>query len=380
MIAVLKTSTVFLPTERNVVVALVACTRRYGYVHVEKKKPPHILGPGRIWRKCNVVHPHTEIQDPLTKYQWLTKAVVKYELPDSIRDIQLPGDGCVTDFKERAIEYLAFQHHDIPRHRIPERKLAGFFQAALASIWPLGKDYPHLVHSHLAFEPTTECYWRRDATNFLCKTNPLYIMHTSNGLDLFCDPDIRDETIPPMKFLASALGVFEKSFDQITPFGGARRQGPYPMAHTVLMSYRSCKSVDQVLAHGLMQLFAQAAGEGVHKGFKLDDPVPFPLVNQGIVTDGQHYTFSCFQLNTLDLRRDTDCQRQNMFWAGPTMKLYDRIVPGQEVTGFNDDCARLILKFLLHKTVQGRKLRTWNDPSDYPDRLRKNQVIRSPGN
>ena len=364
----------------NLPVPLVSCTRGYGYVHVEQKKPPHILGPGRVWRKCNVVHPHTEILDPLTKYQWITKAVAVPELPDVIQNVQIPVENILIDFKERANDYLAFQNHDRPKYRIPELKLSGFLQASLASIWPLGDKFPHLVNSHLTFEPTTECYWRRDGHNFICKTNPLYIMHTSQGLDMFCDPDIQKGTIPPMKFMPSHLGVFERSFDQITPFGGCRRHGPYPMTHTVFMSYRSCSSIDQLLAHGLMQLFAQAAGEGVHKGFKLDVPVPFPLVNQGIITDGQYFTFTCFQLNTLDFRQDTNDQRKNVFWAGPTMKLYEKVVPGKEVVRFNEDCALLIIKFLLNRTVRGRKLRSWDDSAAVNGKRRRRQTIRIPGN
>ena len=54
-----------------------------------------------------------------------------------------------------------------------------------------------------------------------------------------------------------------------------------------------------------MQLFAQSAAEAAHvqNGFKIDED---PLVNQGILTDGQTFTYVCFQLNTLNFRKESD--------------------------------------------------------------------------
>ena len=354
-------------------------TRRYGYVHVEKKKPPHILGPGWLWRKCNVVHPHTKINDPFTKYQWLTKSVAVQGLPEKIQSIELPDESIVDDFVERATEYLVFQDHNRPHYRIPELKISGLIQSTLASVWPLAGKFEHLSKSHLTFEPTIECYWRRDGHNFMCKTNPLYILHTSHGLSLFCDPDTPMGTIPLLKFLPSSLGVFERSFNQITPFGGCRRHSPYPMSHTVFITYRSCQSVDQLLAHGLVQLFSQAAGEGVHKGFKLDEPVPFPLVNQGIVTDGQYFTFVAFQLNTLDFRENSSDTRHNVFWAGPTLKLYDDVVAGEKMVGVDRECVETIVRFLLNETDPKRMIRNWTKPYDKSKPWRR-PMSRIPGN
>ncbi len=359
---------------------LLSCTRSYGYVHVEKKKPPHILGPGWLWRKCNVVHPHSKIVDPLTKYQWLTKSVVVQGLPETIKNIEIPDDATTVDnFVQRAEEYLVFQDHDRPSYRIPELKISGFLQSTLASVWPLGDEFEHLRDSHFTFEPIVECYWRRNGHNFVCQPTPLYTLHTANGLDLFCDPEAQLGTIPPVKFLPSSLGVFKRSFDQITPFGGCRRHSPFPMTHTLFMTYRSAASNDQLLAHGLIQLFAQAAGEAVHKGFKLDRPLSFPLVNQGIITNGQYFTFVAFQLNTLDFREDSNDTRHNVFWAGPTMRFYDDVVPGEKLEGVNKQCAATIVKLLLNRTDVKRTKINWIEPYDITKPW-KRPMDRIPGN
>lgn len=204
-------------------------------------------------------------------------------------------------------------------------------------------------------------------------------MHTKYGLDLFCKPDAQIGTIPPVKFLSSNLGVFQRSFDQITPFGGCRRHSPFSMAHTLFTTYRSSVSNDQVLAHGLMQVFSQAVGEAVHKGFKLDRPLPFPMVNQGIITDGQYFTFVAFQLNTLDFRQDSSDIRHNVFWAGPTMRFYNEVTLGDKIVGVNKDCVRTVMRLLLNGTVEGRKIQTWTELYDKSKPWRK-PMDRIPGN
>ncbi len=357
---------------------LLSSTRSYGYVHVEKKKPPHILGPGWLWRKCNVVHPHSKIIDPLAKYQWVTKSVAVQGLPEAIQNIKI-NDSIVDDFVQRGEDYLVFQDHDSPNYRIPEQKISGFFQSALASVWPLAKEFEHLQNCHLTFEPILEAYWRRNGQNFICQPSPLYSLHTENGLDLFCEPDAQLGTIPPIEFLPSSLGVFKRSFDQITPFGGTRRHSPFPMTHTLFMTYRSGASNDQVLANGLMQLFSQAVGEAVHKGFKLDQPLSFPFLNQGVITNGQYFTFVAFQLNTLDFRDDSNDTKCNVFWAGPTMRLYDNIMPGEGLEGLNKECAATIVRLLLNRTNEKRIIRNWFEPYD-KTRPWKRPMNRIPGN
>lgn len=336
--------------------------RQYGYVHVPKKKIPHILGPGWLWRKCFIVHPQTQTLDPLTKYQWLTKSVVVNDLPDQILSMPPPEQSLLDDYLKRAEEFLAFQiHNRQTEHGLPFTKLemSSFFQSTLASLWFLGNQYDHLSQSHLTYCRDVKCYWRRNGDNYLCVPTPLYMVRTMKALGLFCRPDFQGDTIPPLQYKPSHLGLFEHSVDQILPSGGAQSRSPFPMAHTLLVHDHGSHSVEQLHAHGLMQLFSQAAAEAVQNGFKIDEQLPYPLVNQGILTDGKTFTFVCFQLNTLDLRKDSDSDGvNNVFWAGPSLKLYERVERGRGVEEFNESCAGLLLKFLLNEPVRQRP-RLW---------------------
>ena len=336
--------------------------RGYGYIHVPQEKSPHILGPGWLWRKCFIVHPRTQTLDPLTKYQWLTKSVIVNDLPEQILSMPPPEDTVLEDFQRRAQDFLAFQNHGRQaRFKMPftELELSSFFQSCLASVWALGNHYAHIVQSHLTYNRDVKCYWRRNGNNYLCISAPLYMLRTTKALGLFCEPDIQGDTVPPLQYKPSHLGLFEHSVDQILPSGGVQSRSPFPMAHTLfIQDHHSC-SIEQLHAHGLMQLFAQAAAEAVQNGFKLDEHLPYPLVNQGVLTDGQTFTFVCFQLNTLDFRRDSDENGvSNVFWAGPSLKLYEAVKECEGLEGYDNSCAGLLLKFVLNRPIRQRP-RMW---------------------
>ena len=327
------------------------------------KKVPHILGPGWLWRKCFIVHPRTQTVDPLTKYQWLTKSVVVDGLPEQLLSAtpESPEDSVLRDFQTRAEEFIAFQVCSHPRSRpFTKLELCSFFQSTLASLWSLGNQYNHIIQSHLTYSRSVKCYWRRNGDNFLCISDPLYVLRTRKALGLFCEPDFQGTTaIPPLHYEPFHLGLFEHSVDQILPSGGVQSRSPFPMAHTLFIDDHNSRNVEQLHAHGLMQLFAQSAAEAVQNGLKLDEDLPYPLVNQGVLTDGQTFTYVCFQLNTLDFRKKAEESKvNNVFWAGPSLKLYESVQEGEGVEGFNDACARHLLRFVLNAPIR-QKPRLW---------------------
>ncbi len=337
-------------------------SRSYSYAHVPKKKPPHILGPGRVWRKCFEVRPLTEISDPLPKHQWLTKSVLIRDLPQCITSQDTPSDSILRDFEERVCDFLAYQVRKPYKGRgeYATATVSGLLQSALTSVWSLAGDYRHIRHSHMSLNSKVESYWRREGHNFLSRTQPLYIMHTDMALGLFRESESRgDGTFPTVQYSPIHLSLFNKSVDQILPFGGCRKHSPYSLAHTSFIVDQKNHNPEYIHTHGLIQLFSQSVGDAVMNGFKLDHDIPYPLVTQGIITNGKKFTFVCFQLNTLDLQRDdSDSGKYNMFWTGPTHDLFDEVEAGVGLKGFNKDCARLIIQFLLHRPVRDR-MRQW---------------------
>ena len=314
-----------------------------------------------------MVHPQVELADPLTKYQWLTKSVVVNDLPECIKSQNPPSDSILKDFEERSCEFLAFQKRE---QRMDESAVSALLQSTLTSVWQLADEYSHLRSSHLAVNPLIEGYWRKNGESYICQTQPLYILHCNLALGLFCDSTyVGKEGLPPVQYSPLHLGLFRRSFDQIDPFCGAQRFSPFTLAHTVFMVDTKHRSPEHLYTHGLLQLFSQSVAGAVQNRFKLDSDLPYPLATQGIITNGEKFTFVCFQLNTLDLRDKPESEKCNIFWAGPIMDLYERATIGDGVEGFSTSCAELIIKFLLHRPVR-RRLRQWGGRSRAMPRCR----------
>ena len=187
-------------------------------------------------------------------------------------------------------------------------------------------------------------------------------MHCNLALGLFCESTYVGEGLPPMQYSPLHLGLFKHSFDQIDPFCGIQRFAPFTLAHTIFMVDHKHHSPEYLYTHGLVQLFSQSVAGAVQNQFKLDRDLPYPLVTQGIISDGKKFTFVCFQLNTLDLQEDSDSGKCNVFWAGPIMDLYENVAVGEGLEEFNSSCAELVIKFLLHRPVR-RRLRQWGGRS-----------------
>ena len=336
--------------------ALVTLTRSYGYIHVPKERIPHLLGNGLLWRKCYVIHPQTRVHDCLAKYQWLTKTVVVRGLPDVFGSLPTPDAETLDDFEVRANESLSYQVRDRPTNTLQKRDLSsGFLQCVLMSIWRKGLAYPHLVHSNLTHSPVVECYWKKSGVNYISMLDPLYILHTTSPLQLFCDPGFTEgEMWPPVNYQPSELRVFERSFDQIEVFGGSKFKSLYPFAHTLFIYNQNWNTMEQTYANALMSLFAQSAAHTVQNGYPQDQDLQFPLATYGILLDGKDFTFVAYQLNTLDFQEDSSSSRCNVLWIGPAMSLYEEATPGDGLRGFNKECAAHFIKTVLHSEQRKR--------------------------
>ncbi len=295
-----------------------------------------------------MVHPAPQTLDPLSKTQWLTRTNLVDSLPQ--RDTALHDETLLDELETRVSEALAFQSREQTRRLRGIELACGLLQSAFSSMWMQGHPR-HLRQSSLTFEPQVESYWRRDGSNFLCIAQPLYILHTAQPLELFSPPDVKQGAGPlPVNYKPLHLGLFQRSFDQIHPFGGCKRYSPFSFAHTVFAHDQGGRGRDQLLAHGLMQLFTQAAGQTAQNGFPVDKDLLYPLASQGVVTNGKVFTFVCYQLNTLA----EEGGRENVFWAGPTLPLYEGVEAGKGLVGFNQECARLLLQFMSYEPKRKR--------------------------
>lgn len=285
--------------------------------------------------------------DPLIKYQWLTKSSVIRGLPSRITACEIDEDS-LKDVEKRVSQTLAFQ----TRLDFDDKEIAaGLLQNMLLPLWKHADVHEHLLNSSLAYQSKIECYWRRSGTNYITVRKPAYVFHTSKALELFTEPSFSgNDSLPPVQYTPRSMNMFEHPFNQITTFAGFSRDSHFPFGHTILYVDSRSLSEDQLAAHALVTLFSQAAAQTVQDGHKLDKDLYFPLANQGIFTNGQLYAYFCYQLNTLDLREDTGCW--NVFYIGPTLQLFDLVIPGEGLTEFNPEVAKLFMQFILQKPTR----------------------------
>ena len=320
-----------------------SCERKYGYVHVPKKRTPHLLGHGSEWRKCFVVHPHSQTSRALESYQWLTGSILQEGLPATLPGVKKEGVE-VALFEERVREAVE-QGAGIERLKGKRgvERVRHILSSALVALWMTGEQ--HLQSSTLTRSPRVESYWQCGGDNFLCITHPLFILHSAEPLDLFSDPEHFNPIPPDLGQHPRNLGLFEHSFDQITPFAGCHRFSPTPFTHTVFCCDLRARSQDQLLAHGLLQLFTQTAAESLQYGYLVDSDLAYPLATQGILSDGKQLTFLAFQLNTLQLNQERG--RKNVMWVGPTLELLSE-------DGVNRECFELLTQLIMNSTVRER--------------------------
>lgn len=85
-------------------------------------------------------------------------------------------------------------------------------------------------------------------------------------------------------------------------------------------------------------------------GFWNHEDVTRPFVSQAVITDGQFFSFFCYQLNTVALSVETDANnpRKNLLWGTESLQLYESVKDG-EVVGLNDDVIKLLVQFLMNQ-------------------------------
>ena len=314
--------------------------RNYGYVHVPKKKPPHLLGFGNEWRKCFVVHPQSQAPRPLEGYLWLTGSVLRDGLPDSLPSVESGAAEGVALLEERLVAAAVLGKGE----REGVERVCHVLTSGLAGLWMNGAE--HLRTGRLTRKPRVESYWRCGQTNFLCVTQPLFILHCTHPLPLFSDHTHYYDPLPSVMTDPSHLGLFEHSFDQITPFAGCHRFSPTGFTHTIISASLRGQTREQLLAHGLMQLFSQATAECLQNGYPLNNDLPHPLSLQCLLCSGHQITFLTFQLNTLVIG-SRERGHRNVLWAGPTLELFSE---GR----VNRKCSELMWQMLMHCPARKR--------------------------
>ncbi|XP_010875500.1 39S ribosomal protein S30, mitochondrial [Esox lucius] len=241
----------------------------------------------------------------------------------------------------------------------------------------LAKHNPVLQLSSLDFDPQVNFYWMRgqrtiprghrsgrvEPIRFQIDDKPHSQIRIHEQLTQFVPlEEVISAEVPEIKLAPDLLPMFRRQYEN-NIFTGVKLPDPLCHGHTqfhmVPDRYRRDKMAkrnltDQVevylRANGIASLFAWTGAQAMYQGFWSRMDVTRPFVSQAVITDGQYFSFFCYQLNTLALSVETDAgnPRKNVCWGTDSFRLFEEVKDGA-VVGLDDRVLNLLVQFLLNK-------------------------------
>ncbi|XP_056151859.1 39S ribosomal protein S30, mitochondrial [Lampris incognitus] len=352
----------------------------------------------RIQRMKYVVRPQTITRDADKWYQHFTKTAYIPGLPDKFTITDGGSEDSPAETRktsagvgeETLAEIRALVSHAILQENWYLKKRRAFVyrrQAHLEApfLRNLGSGVTNIVAKHnpvlrlsnLAVDPQVNFYWMRgewtiprghragrvEPVRFQIDDKPHSQIRIPEQLPQFTPMETSYAAeVPEFKCTPDKMPLFKRQYEN-NIFTGAKLPDPVCYGHTQfhlvpdmchrtnLIKRRQADQVEVFLrANGLCSLFAWTGAQAMYQGFWSQEDVTRPFVSQAVITDGQFFSFFCYQLNTLALSLDVDADnpRKNLFWGTESMRLYEAVQDG-EVVGLDDRVLDLLVQFLMNK-------------------------------
>ncbi|XP_067084444.1 39S ribosomal protein S30, mitochondrial [Osmerus mordax] len=356
----------------------------------------------KIQRKKYVLHPQTFALNSDKWYQHFTKTAYLPGLPDTFSIVteskdesapdalpSVPSPSATIDENAYADIRLHFINAILqenwymkkPRHftyREQEHNVAPFLRNLMSGLtYALAKHNPVLQCSSLDLDPQVNFYWLRgqrtiprghrrgrvEPIRFQIDDKPHSQIRVHQQLPEFIPLEASNTAdVPEVKFAPDLLPMFRRQYDNHI-FTGAKVPDPACYGHTqfhlVPDRYRRDNMIKRNLedqievflrANAIASLFAWTGAQAMYQGFWSYQDVTRPFVSQAVITDGQYFSFFCYQLNTLAVSAETDSgnPRKNVLWGTTSMRLYESVQDGA-VVGLDDSVLKLLVQFLMNK-------------------------------
>lgn len=105
---------------------------------------------------------------------------------------------------------------------------------------------------------------------------------------------------------------------------------------------------DALHAEGILTSFAWLFGQACYQGFTTFNDMTYPLSTQTVITDGKHFSFYVYQMNTSSHQANSE-NRFNECWGTKETKLFEEIDSKTgKIVGFNDDVLRNLIHFYIN--------------------------------
>ncbi|KAM4053202.1 large ribosomal subunit protein mL65 [Anomaloglossus baeobatrachus] len=327
-----------------------------------------------------VVYPQTAAQGADRWYQHFTKTAYVSGLPGESADG--PGEQQLSGLKSALCEALLQHLYYTSRgrrflYRSQEVSAGPFLSSAVSVLSSHCAQYnPALTRCSLDVKPQVNFYWTHgetrvprghrkgciDPIRFQVDDVPLVQIRAPQPLKEFVPLDfVVPEEVPVVPYEPSRLPLFQRQYEN-NIFIGSKLDDPCSFGHTqfhlvpdkfLRERLKKLNREDHVevflRANAIASLFAWTGAQAMYQGFWSQADVTRPFVSQGVISDGRHFSFFCYQLNTLALAADSDKDpnRKNICWGTESAPLYET-VEKDDIKGFNDDVFRQLVRFFLN--------------------------------
>ncbi|XP_077989443.1 large ribosomal subunit protein mL65-like [Glandiceps talaboti] len=304
-------------------------------------------------------------------YQQITKTRIVEELPSSyfradtsnVLEELLP---VLVDCVEQEFCYMDRSQLKIKKYNKTSSLRGSWLQESLvrAIIASQCDNYQHLKTCELEIDTQVRSFWLRDNNRYQINQTPWCLLRTNDPLPevIGQDHDLCVNTdIPDHKYSPRSMRIFRKHINNRCYPGHKLRDDKVSSGHTQVLVpkvFERQRSISEKLLDERLNGTGLIAGFGwanalamSQKHFWFND-IQKPIVVQSIHTnDGQHYTFSVYQLNTIGLDPLSDKTNNicNVMWTSGEMKLFQE-VSDNKIIGWNHDVFKHYVAFLLNET------------------------------
>ncbi|XP_016837802.1 28S ribosomal protein S30, mitochondrial [Nasonia vitripennis] len=353
------------------------------------------------WKVCKIEE-GTIPYDPLPFAQYVTRTHMVNEpgLPDYYDSLLTPEtlDASVQQIKSQIEDAIVFEYTCRKRdYQFKEDELEDkcFMDNVLAKDMSLqvnrilttnlSQNYTYLLESQLDIGPRIEAFWV-----FGGFEAPIETIRGRAGQDF--TKEFRDEPVNqklqyygtpilqlrhklPLKEIASIQESKDQSLEiPVETLDPRKQEYFYEHKHATiipgfwpgdfgefgLVSYHNrgylatrpeqySDDADALKTQAIFGSFSWLYGQACYQGFSTFQDPTYPLLNQMIITNGQWWSFSTYQLNTTTMHIDAinENPRRNICWITEPLKLFDSIEDGK-VQGLNEDVLKHLIKFYVN--------------------------------
>nr|XP_006627276.1 PREDICTED: 28S ribosomal protein S30, mitochondrial [Lepisosteus oculatus] len=345
----------------------------------------------KFQRKKYVLYPQTFALNADRWYQHFTKTAYLPGLPkkfsvdsgNKLKEADVIDSDVFSELRSLVCNAILQENFYLKKRRPflqreQEHFVAPFLSNMVSAVTnTLAKHNPVLKVSSLDFGPQVNFYWMRgertvpcghrrgrvDPVRFQIDDQPHSQLRVPQQLPEFLPlEESGSAEVPVIHFAPDLLPMFRRQYDN-NIFIGSKVADPCCYGHTQfhlvgdrLRRDKLAKAnlADQVevglRANAIASLFAWTGAQAMYQGFWSHEDVTRPFVSQAVITDGLHFSFFCYQLNTLGLTVQTDSNnpRKNVCWGTESMRLYEGVKDG-DVIGWNDSVLKLLVQFLMNR-------------------------------